>query len=60
MVVNFSDPALDKNCRAEINLKGTSKAVLYNKGVRTEVEAKNGKLVLEIQPGDGAFVVPLQ
>ena len=60
MVVNFSDPALDKNCRAEINLKGTSKAVLYNKGVRTEVEAKNGKLVLEIQPGDGTFVVPLQ
>lgn len=53
-------PLSTRIARAEINLKGTSKAVLYNKGVRTEVEAKNGKLVLEIQPGDGTFVVPLQ
>ncbi len=60
MVVNFCDPALDKTCTAEIVLKGTNKAVLYNKGTRTEAEAKDGKLTLTLEPGDGTFVIPLQ
>ena len=60
MVVNFADPDLGKTCTAEIEFKGTSKAVCYSKGERTVVEAKKGKLKLELEPGNGAFVIPLQ
>jgi hypothetical protein len=60
MVVNFDDPAHNSTDTVTIDLKGTSKAVVYEKGVRTEVNAPKGKLTLNIEAGSGAFVIPLQ
>ena len=60
MVVNFDDPAYGNTDNVSIDLKGASKAVLYVQGVRTEVQTPNGRLSLDIAPGSGAFVVPLQ
>jgi Tfp pilus assembly protein FimT len=60
MVVNFSDPGYALSDTVELDLKGASKAVCYQNGKRTVVEAKKGKLVLELTPGNGVFVIPLQ
>lgn len=60
MVVNFSDPGDEKSCKTEVVMKSASSAVVYKNGVRSVAEAKGGKLTLELEAGNGAFVVPLQ
>lgn len=60
MVVNFSDPGENKACTAEIEMKGVSSAVVYMNGERNVAEAKGGKLTLEMEAGNGAFIIPLQ
>ena len=60
MVVNFSDPAYGLSDTVELQLKGASKAVCYIQGIRSVVETKKGKLNLQLPPGNGAFVIPLQ
>ena len=58
MVTNFSDPALDATDKVVIEFAGGKKALYYNKTDKKVVDLKKHKLELEIEPGDGYFVIP--
>lgn len=60
MVVNFSDPGEETACKAEISFNSVSSAVVYKNGERSVVETSGGVLSLDLEAGNGAFVVPLQ
>ena len=58
LVMNFSDPAEEKMDKVEIKFNGGSKVLAYNKTDKKVLELKNHKLELEIEPGDGYFLIP--
>ena len=59
MVVNFADPGLNKTNKVSIEFKHASKAIVYINGNRIEKDIIDGKFDMDIEPGNGAFVIPL-
>ena len=57
-IVNFSDPSLQANDKVVIEFAGGSQVLYYNKNDKKVVELKKHKLELDIEPGDGYFVIP--
>ena len=60
MVTNFSDPVKGGKDVVKLTLKEANKAILYTNGVRSVVDVIDGELVLEIEPGEATFVIPLE
>lgn len=60
MVMNFADPATKANDKVSIEFAGGSKALVYHKLEKKIVEFNNYKLELEIEPGDGYFIIPFE
>ena len=58
MVMNFSDPALQATDNVSIKFAGGKKALMYHKTEKKVVELKSNQLDLEIEPGDGYFIIP--
>lgn len=60
MVMNFSDPALNATDHVTIEFGGGKKALYYHKTEKKVVELKKHVLELDIEPGDGYFVIPFE
>ncbi len=58
MVVNYTDPALDKSNKVTITFKDAKKAIVYEKGFKKVIDLKRGKLTLNLESGEGRFVIP--
>lgn len=59
MVVNFTDPAVQKTNRIEIKFNGAKKALVYQNGQAKTVRLKRGVYADDYAPGEGRFVIPL-
>ena len=59
MVTNFCDPINERTAHVELSLVDANRAIVYNRGVPTVVGVIDGKLSLEIAPGDATFIIPL-
>lgn len=59
MVVNFTDPTLKKTDNVTLTLGGdVTNALVYVKGQESVADVADGKLQLNLAPGEGVFVVP--
>ena len=58
MIVNYTEPSDKLSNTVTVNFeKGISKARVYRKGVPEDVEIKDGTLTLDLESGEGAFVI---
>lgn len=60
MVTNFTDPIEQRTDQVELELYEANKAIVYVRGVPTVYDLEDGKLTLDILPGDAAFVIPVE
>ncbi|XFA98603.1 beta-galactosidase [Candidatus Izemoplasma sp. B36] len=60
MVVNFNDPALGLSNKVQIDFNDAKQAIVYIKGVRTIVDLDKGVLDIELESGEGIFVIPFK
>ena len=62
MVVNYNDTSLNKTNSVEMTFQTESytKAWVYIDGVQTEVALSDGKLILNLDAGEGVFVIPFK
>lgn len=58
MVTNFEDPADERVDEVTLKFSNTNKALIYHKASKEVVTLNNGVLNLNIEPGDGMFVIP--
>lgn len=58
MVVNFTDPADKITNNVTLNISGKTKAIVITNGVKKIADIKKGKLTLNMQAGEGSFVIP--
>ena len=59
LFTNYSIPGLRLNSNVTVNFKNATKAVCYIGGKETVVELEKGKLEMELNPGEGIFVIPV-
>ena len=59
MVTNFCDPINERTAHVELSLVDANRAIVYNRGLPAVVDVIDGKLSLEIAPGDAMFIIPL-
>lgn len=59
MVVNFTDPGQQLGSTVDLNLVDCKHALVVQNGEQRTVKCRGGKLTLELDSGDGAFVIPL-
>ena len=57
-VVNFSDPALEATDNVNITFRSGKKALYYHKLDKKVVDLTKHTIELEIEPGDGYFIIP--
>lgn len=58
MVVNYTDPFYDLSNEVNIKFKNAKKAIVIIKGEKTVVDLTKGTLTLELESGEGVFVIP--
>lgn len=58
MVVNYTDPFYDKSNDVEIKFKNAKKAIVIVKGEKKIVDLSSGTLTLNLDSGEGIFVIP--
>lgn len=60
LAVNFTDPQNAQSNAVTLTFSSAvKKAYVYIDGVQTEVEVENGVLTLQLEAGEGQFVIPL-
>ena len=59
MLVNFADPAYDRENTVAIQFRGASRAMVYIKGEPQMVDLVDGTYTVTLEPGEGQFIIPL-
>ena len=59
MLVNFADPAYDRENTVTIEFRGATRAMIYIKGEPQMVDLTDGTYAVTLQPGEGQFIIPL-
>ena len=59
MIVNATDPALDKTSSVTVNFNKATKALAYIEGTETTIDLKDGTYTFELKAGEGVFVIPI-
>lgn len=57
IVTNFTDPALGLSNLVRFEFKDVSKVRLYRGGVAYDYEVINNRLDIELEPGEGVFII---
>lgn len=57
IVTNFTDPALGLSNLVRFEFKDVSKVRLYRGGVAYDYEVVNNRLDIELEPGEGVFII---
>lgn len=57
IVTNFTDPALRKDNLVRFDFKDVSKLRVYRGGVAYDYEVVNNRFDLELEPGEGVFII---
>ncbi|GHU98066.1 hypothetical protein FACS1894211_01210 [Clostridia bacterium] len=60
LVQNFADATYKKDDAVSITFNNADKAILYRKGQPETVALTNGVCNLTLEPGEGAFIIPIQ
>lgn len=62
MVVNYNDTSKNKSNTVDVQFSAAkyNKAWVYIDGVQNEVQLTNGKLTLQLDVGEGVFVIPIK
>lgn len=58
MVVNFTDPAMNRKNEVTLNIEGKKSAIVVKNGKESIQKISKGKLKLKMEPGEGFFVIP--
>lgn len=58
LVVNFTDPAKKRKNKVTLTLKNATRAIVVKEGKEEVKKVGSGKLELELDEGDGVFVIP--
>lgn len=58
MVTPYLETTLNRTTTVTLQFEQADKALIYTRGTSSVTELKDGKLTLEIAPGDGVFVIP--
>lgn len=58
MIVNYTDPFYNKTNEVEITFRRSKKAIVIIKGEKQVIDLNKGKLKLELDSGEGIFVIP--
>lgn len=58
MITNFEDPALDITDNVELTFTGADHVLIYHGTTKNTMPLNNGKLTLNLNPGDGVFAIP--
>lgn len=59
MIVNATDPALNKSNNVTVTFKQATKALAYIGGEETIIDLKDGTYTFELKSGEGVFVIPI-
>lgn len=59
MIVNTTDPALNKANSVTVTFKQATKAMIYVKGEEKTVDLTDGSYTFELEAGEGVFAIPL-
>lgn len=60
MVTNYTEPTQGLNTRIDFNFTNANRAIVYRNGLKKVYEVKDGKLNLNLESGEGMFVIPVQ
>ena len=58
LVVNFTDPAKKRKNKVTLTLKNATRAIVVKEGKEEVKKIDGGKLELDLNEGDGVFVIP--
>jgi hypothetical protein len=58
MLVNYSDPGKKLTSKVKITFNDATKALVYDKGIRTIVELNKGVYEVDLASGAGQFIIP--
>lgn len=58
VIVNFDDPALDRESHLNIRFDDASRVIVFHQGERIEQTLDRGRFEFDLAPGDGIFVIP--
>ena len=59
MLVNFADPAYDRENTVTITFRGATCAMIYIDGEPQMVDLVDGTYTVTLEPGEGQFIIPL-
>ena len=57
-MVNFTDPAKKRKNKVTLALKNATRAIVVKEGKEEVKKVDGGKLELDLDEGDGVFVIP--
>ena len=60
MVTNYTEPTQELNTSIDFNFTNANRAIVYRNGLKKVYEVKDGKLNLNLESGEGMFVIPVQ
>ena len=58
MVVNYNDTTYNKTSKVEIKFDSADKALVFIDGVKQDLTLTNNVLTLNLDVGEGVFVIP--
>lgn len=59
MLVNFADPAYDRENTVTLQFRGATRAMIYIKGQPQMIDLTDGTYTVTLEPGEGQFIIPL-
>ena len=59
MLVNFADPAYDRENTVNLEFRGATHALVYIEGKPQMVDLPNGSYTVTLKSGEGQFIIPL-
>ncbi len=60
IITNFSDPSQVKENQVQLHFKNADRVRVYNRGQYTDYLVENNVFSINLAPGDGAFLIPMQ
>lgn len=58
MIVNYNDSTYEKRASIQLTFKDFTQALVYRGGKKQTVDLKNHRLTVDLDVGEGVFVIP--
>lgn len=60
IITNYTDPLDNISSRVSLEFKNANRAIVYRNGEKVIYEVKDNKLKLDLEPGEGVFMIPVK